>query len=142
MMTDDHSALRKTDISSCVEACFRSFEEIQSTSEYASHDLGTKLARFRSWVGNIGGHHRDQQSVDSRMRKIPHIRDEIRNILEVLQETLADGRYTHTSFYQLCSDANKECKACAIIRREKIPWDKLSISDSDSDLTLTMNPPS
>ena len=132
-MTDDDSALHKTDISSYVEACFRSFEELQSTSEYASHDLGTKLARFRSWVGNIGAHQRDQQSLDSRMRKIPQIRDKMLNILEELQAILANGRYTYTSFYQLCSGANEEYKARAIIRGERIPWDQLSDSDSDND---------
>lgn len=76
-----------------------------------AYSLDNGLARFRLWCGNIGAHQRDRSSLDQKLREASHIRDRVVELLQRIQNTLAEIK--------------------GIVNGERIPWDAESESDSD-----------
>lgn len=105
-----------------VHGCFDEFEaaainlnkaDQRTKSKLSPGVLLDELGRFRVWSGNIGAHGQGKISLDYRLREASHLRDRVIELLRSLRAVLAD--------------------ILSIVKGEKIPWEDLSVSDSDSD---------
>ncbi|WQF81945.1 Putative Zinc finger C2H2-type [Colletotrichum destructivum] len=68
---------------------------VQSSLQYKFRD---QLARFRVWSGDTGALDKDQDSLESRLRDASHIRTQILELLDDLDQSLKDARHIISSF--------------------------------------------
>ncbi len=74
--------------------------------------ISDELGRFRIWSGEVGAHRSGQESLDYKLREASHIRETIIRLLQNTTTSLG--------------------KVQAIIREEKISWEDMTDSDSDT----------
>ncbi|KAJ4369653.1 hypothetical protein N0V83_005415 [Neocucurbitaria cava] len=94
--------------------------EPRFAAQVAPTTVHDELSRFKLWAGNISAHRKGRRSLEYRLRDAAHLRSETHNLLAALSKALGDGK---------CFSKT----ALAIIRKDKVPWDELS--DSDSELS-------
>ncbi|KAF2661868.1 hypothetical protein K491DRAFT_332872 [Lophiostoma macrostomum CBS 122681] len=76
-------------------------------------NIRDEFDRFRLWAGNIAAHRKGRRSLEYRLRDSALLRDEAHSLLTALHNTL-----------QTSLD---------IVEGDRIPWDQLSASESDSE---------
>jgi hypothetical protein len=104
-----------------VQHCLESFDracinltkaEPRVHSKLPSGTIDITQGRFRLWVGNMGAHRRGRASLDYKLREASHIRDRVIELLKNLEDVLRE--------------------AVEIITEERVPWEDLSDSESDT----------
>jgi hypothetical protein len=111
-------------ISQLVERCSRVFitlaSALSTTESFASQvtpaAIDDEFDRFKLWAGNIAAHKQGRRSLEHRLRDATNLRDRAWELLLSLEQGLSES--------------------LAIVNHEKIPWDELSDSDSDSASSL------
>jgi hypothetical protein len=109
-------------IANHVQLCFAGFAKF--CLSFAKADTATKhkvapfnvndeIGKFRLWCGNIAAHRRGRSSLDYKLREASHIRDRVLDLLRNLESIIRE--------------ANE------IVSGERVPWEDMSDSDSDSD---------
>lgn len=105
-----------------IDNCLRSFQkaadsliaaDMRTRDKLPSGGLTDELGRFRIWSGNIGGQRRGRNSLDYRLCDASHLRDRLLELLQSLNIALV-----HVT---------------EILNGERIPWEDMSGSDTDSD---------
>lgn len=76
--------------------CQQSFEELYDALENAKWKLSTsavedELIRFRLWANNIGAAKKGRASLDYRLRYAAYLFQNVKSLLEDLQDTLKKG---------------------------------------------------
>jgi hypothetical protein len=108
-------------IASHVQRCFDGFEKACISFSKADlaikrklhpYNLNDELGRFRLWCGNVAAHRRGKSSLDHKLREASHIRDRVIELLKSLETVV--------------QEANE------IMSGERVPWEDLSDSDSDT----------
>jgi hypothetical protein len=108
-------------IATQVQYCLESFDRVYISlvkAEPRTHNklppgtIDSTLGRFRLWVGNMGAHRRGRASLDYKLREASHIRDRVVELLQNLEAVLRE--------------------AIEIITEERVPWEDLSDSESDT----------
>ncbi|OCL02070.1 hypothetical protein AOQ84DRAFT_383049 [Glonium stellatum] len=111
-------------IATHVENCLKAFSTLcvglQSSNRANSYqihlsDVKDEFGRFRIWSGNIGAHRTGRSSLSYRLRDASHLKSRVIELLTDLKEALW-GAY-------------------GIIHGEKVPWEELSNSNSDSTIS-------
>ncbi|KAF2016663.1 hypothetical protein BU24DRAFT_423040 [Aaosphaeria arxii CBS 175.79] len=111
----------KVHLSTRVDACGRGFVSLsQALTESERYGdqvrpqaIQDEFDRFKIWAGNIAAHRKGRRSLEYRLRDAAHLKAETENLLIALQESLSD--------------------ALAIVKGERVPWDELDDSDTDSE---------
>ena len=63
--------------------------------------LADQRGRFRVWAENVGAHRADKASLHYRLREAPHIRSYVLELLQNLQQLLAEGTICHSVLVEL-----------------------------------------
>ena len=97
---------------------FISLEEtLVASAQYAAQirpaDVGDEFDRFKIWAGNIAAHRKGRRSLEYRLRDAALLKDEARNLLAALYDTLKAG--TMRSLRVQCT-ANQPCISFAYCR--------------------------
>ncbi|KAF2121308.1 hypothetical protein BDV96DRAFT_640703 [Lophiotrema nucula] len=108
-------------LSGHVDLCGRAFlklaEALPTAPRFATqvslNSVNDEFGRFKIWAGNIAAHRKGRRSLEYRLRDAAHLKIETHNLLAALQESLAD--------------------ALSIAKGERIPWEELTDSDTDSE---------
>jgi hypothetical protein len=82
-------------ISEGVSACLDGFKKLSVLDTECSslQKIRDEYHRFKVWEGNIGAHRRGRRSMEYRLRDASHIRRQVMNLLEDLEESLSSGRF-------------------------------------------------
>ncbi|KAF2826329.1 hypothetical protein CC86DRAFT_28104 [Ophiobolus disseminans] len=78
-----------------------------------------EFTRFKLWAGNIAAHRRGRRSLEYRLRDAEHLKSEVHNLLNALTAALRNS--------------------LEIVTGERVPWDALEDSDSDSETESNMS---
>ena len=87
-------------ISSTVHLCFGGFQLL--SADVDSHedatpprpDVGSQLARFQVWAGNIGAHQTGESSLEYRLRDSSRLKNQVVKLLNELHKSLEEGKDT------------------------------------------------
>lgn len=107
-------------IATSFRQCLESFEKLVANLEesHLAFTQGTpfsmwedELGRLKVWAGNIGAHLEGQASLDFRLRDASHIRQNIADLIQDLQQTIRDIRDSLTDPEQPGHDVAPESSA-------------------------------
>lgn len=91
-----------------VHKCARGFRDlitaVTATPRFAAQTppetINDELDHFKIWVGNIAAHRQGRRSLEYRLRDAAHLKSEVNDLLQVLQNSLAKGQ---SPIYQISS---------------------------------------
>jgi hypothetical protein len=83
-----------------VYKCARGFRDLSTALTAIPHfatqtppeTINDELDRFKIWVGNIAAHRQGRRSLEYRLRDAAHLKSEVNDLLQVLQNSLAKGQ--------------------------------------------------
>ncbi|KAF2491476.1 hypothetical protein BU16DRAFT_565175 [Lophium mytilinum] len=107
-------------LASQVTDCGRDFrslgEALKQVPRFAAQvspeKINDEFDRFKIWAGNVAAHRKGRRSLEYRLRDAVHLKNEAGELLTALQESLNN--------------------TLSIVTGEKVPWDEMSDSDTDS----------
>lgn len=70
----------------------------QHAEQLAPEALEEEFERFKIWAGNIAAHRTGRASLEHRLCDASHLKNEVKNLLSTLEQTLSRGKYFRRPF--------------------------------------------